>query len=144
MRAIFFKTIIITLTIGLLVLSGCSATYQTVAKYTDSGEILVGQLIHNLEQGSASFSIKSETSSFACNGIGERPYYIPSGLSCAGQRGRGFASCTDGRTVNFEWVAEACTRVRGSGKDSLGNQFIFIADYDQSIESMKSELQPTK
>ena len=119
-----FFVIYLLLTISL---GGCSVTYNAVAKYSNSDEILVGSVEHNLMQGSASFKLNGLESGLACEGIGERPYYIPSNLVCAGQKGRGFGSCSDGRTVKFDWEAHSCTFSSGVGKDSLENLFYFFA-----------------
>jgi hypothetical protein len=122
-------------------LAGCStATYKTVVAYSDLPEMLVGTLEHNFMQGSASFNVKSEKSGIVCEGIGERPYFVPSNWVCEGQRGRGFATCTDGRKFQFEWLAQSCFRVVGSGKDSRGNVFRLIADIDKDTAAMKDDI----
>lgn len=131
----------------IIAMGGCSITYKTVVTYSDIKNILIGTVRHNIIDGSASFQFKGRDSELSCNGIGERPYYIPSSWTCEGQRGRGFGTCSDGRTLKFEWVADTCTLIYGKGEDSLGNSFYFTAgmseeevnDYIDKIQNGMSE-----
>lgn len=129
-------TIIVTLTV---ILNGCT-TYDGVAIY-GSDEILVGTIEANVMQGSASFQFKSKKSALSCEGIAETPYYIPNSFTCEGQRGRGFAACSDGKrkeTVKFEWavVDPSCQYMDGNGVDSLGKTFYFVTGMNET-EALK-------
>lgn len=123
----------------IIIMIGCSITYKAVATYTDvNGKepiLLIGTVNANIMEGSGSFKFKGMKSELSCDGISERPYYIPSNFTCEGQRGRGFGSCSDGRTFKFEWEADECTLIHGTGKDSLGDSFYFTAGMNENEEN---------
>jgi len=104
-------------------LLGCYANYKAVATYGGDKEILIGNVEHNLSDGSASFKFQGTRSNLECNGFAERPYYIPPVSMCEGQRGRVSGNCSDGTTFQYEWEADSCYLSHGKGIDSLGNSF---------------------
>ncbi len=115
------------ISICLLILpSGCTVTYKAVVNYENSKDLLIGTIDNNTYQGSASFQFRSISTSLTCEGIAERPYYIPSAWTIKGQRGRGFGKCSDGRDLKFEYETDEYGAY-GRGKDSLGNFFYFIS-----------------
>ena len=128
-------------------LFGCNIQYQAVGKYSNLDEFLIGDFDHNLLDGSASFQFKGTRSNLTCSGIGEGPDYIPSKWICEGQKGKGSGSCSDERTLKFEWEADSCTLTHGKGEDSLGNTFYFVTglnkdeikDYTNKVKNGMSQ-----
>ena len=92
--------------------------------FDDHNEVFVGHVKHNLLTGTAEITAKGKVTGMTCSGT-SRVTDIPNpfALNCAGQRGVADLTCTDGRQVHIDWVAESCTRGKGSGKDQNGNTF---------------------
>ena len=125
-RANIKRKIILALFVLLMLASlliGC-ATYPAVATFQDYNEVLYGQLNTNLLVGASDFSMEGKVKGLKCNGISKVTYIPPFG-QCIGQRGDIFATCTDGRSITGEWVAQSCASGYWRGKDSNGNIFAF-------------------
>ena len=90
-------------------ISGCTVTYKAVGTYDNFNEVLLGTVNADLMTGGGEFEMEGKNTKIRCNGRSNPPHYVPSSLSCAGQRGDGYGKCSDGRRIIFEWVANTCT-----------------------------------
>jgi len=122
---------IAVLLLALFSIHGC-ATYKAVGTFKDIDQIMVGNVDHNLFLGGASFELTGVHSNIKCEGQAMKPDFIPNILFCEGQRGRGVGRCTDGRKIEFQWVADSCTKSHGQGEDSLGNTFYFTSGQSET------------
>jgi len=116
-----------------VLLAGCSVKYKAVGAFDDFNEVFIGEVDHNLMGGGATFSVETKNANIKCDGVAYRPDYIPPlSLTCAGQRGRGRVSCSDGRRMNIEWFATSCTTGYGEGADKGGTTFRFAFGFDDA------------
>ncbi len=118
--------------IAVVAISGCTITYKAVGRFDDYNEVFIGDVQHTIFKGGASFSVESKNSNIRCEGTAFPPYYYPSMIGCAGQRGRGNVRCSDGRRMNIEWVAKSCAQGYGEGSDKDGVTFRFVFGLDES------------
>jgi S1-C subfamily serine protease len=121
----------ISIPLLILLLSSCTQTYKVVGTFNDFNEVVLGTVVADLSTGGGTFSAKGKNSDLSCDGYASPPHIIPGLFSCAGQQGKGSAQCDDGRSIEFDWVAESCTWSHGAGKDSMGNNFYFTAGLDE-------------
>jgi S1-C subfamily serine protease len=116
-----------------VLLEACSFTSTVVATLDDYDELLVGQVKRGLWSG-GEFTVTGVNTNLSCHGNVLPPYAVANNLSlsCAGMVGRGNAECSDGRTLEFKWVADSCSRKHGEGKDSIDNSFYFVIGLDEA------------
>lgn len=105
-------------------LAGCTVEYKMVGQFDDYNELIVGDLVHDLSNGTARITARAQNSDLVCEGH-SYVTYKPGGLGCTGQRGRANLECSDGRTAEGEWTANTCTTGFGRGKTSDGSSFRF-------------------
>lgn len=129
------------LLIALIPLSftSCELHYKAVGKFDDYNEVFVGDVVHDPLVGGASFNVEAVNSKIKCEGYGRRPDYMPFSLGCAGQRGRGDATCSDGRKVTMEWVATSCSTGYGKGVTADGVNFKFAFGMNEELANKELE-----
>jgi S1-C subfamily serine protease len=119
--------------LAITMLAGCSVKYKAVGAFDNFNEVFIGEVDHNLMGGGATFFVETKNANIKCDGIAYRPDYIPPmSLTCAGQRGRGRVSCSDGRRMNIEWFATSCSTGYGEGADKDGVTFRFAFGFDDA------------
>lgn len=131
-----------SLLLASVLLAGCTAEYQAVGGFDDHNEVFVGTVKHNLLSGTAEITATGKVTGMVCKGT-SRVTEIPNpfALNCAGQRGVADLTCDDGRRIRVDWVAESCTRGKGTGKDQKGNTFTlsFGMNGKQAQEAFEKE-----
>ena len=127
------------LTVTCFSLSGCELEYKAVGRFDDYDEAFIGTVKADPLVGGAVFHIEQVNSKIACDGEAGQPDYIPFSLGCAGQRGHGDATCTDGRKIQFKWTATSCNTGYGKGTSQDGINFQFA--FGQSEELANQELE---
>lgn len=108
---------------GFLAISGCVIESKALVKFDDYNEVFVGQVKHNIATGGAIFNTEAVNTKVTCNGVADKPDYLPFSLGCAGQSGSGEATCSDGRTAKFRWEATSCKSGFGKGFTQDGIKF---------------------
>ena len=121
----------------LMSLSGCIVTYPAIARFQDFNEVLYGEVKADLLVGGSDFTLEGKVTGIRCQGS-SNVTYIPSSLSCRGQRGEIFATCSDGRSVTGEWFGQSCKTGYGRGIDNSGNAFVF--NFGMSTSEAESQL----
>lgn len=106
-----------------LLLSGCEIESKALVKFDDYNEVFVGQVKSNVLTGGAVFNTEAVNTKVTCEGHADKPDYIPFSLGCAGQKGGGEATCSDGRTAKFRWEATSCKSGFGVGYTQDGIKF---------------------
>ncbi len=126
---------------GALVLSGCTASYKAIATFDDYNEIMVGTVIHNMATGGGTFEMRGEISGINCSGQAVLTTIPPTG-SYAGQGGKIYAKCTDGRTVTGEWWATSLTTGFGRATDESGAGIALTFGYsnEEAMALIEKEL----
>lgn len=125
--------VILLFSVLAVLLEACSFTSTVVVTLDDYDELMVGQVKRGLWSG-GEFTVTGVNTNLSCHGNVLPPYAIANNLSlsCAGMVGRGNAECSDGRTLEFKWVADSCSRKHGEGKDSIDNSFYFVIGLDEA------------
>ena len=139
------KFLIITLSIIIVpLLTGCTA--NVIGKFDDFNEVFSGTIDLDMN-GHGIIKVKSTPNNIVCKGKGWLTFIPASSYwlgTCKGQRGEAQLSCDDGRTINGEWVCEACTRIKGEGKSNLNESVTFYITpnkkkTDKKIEEYKTD-----
>ena len=108
----------------ILFLNGC-VSYNVVGKFDNYDEVFLGDVDHNLLIGVGDIKAKAEKSGIICEGQSSVTYIPPFSLGCKGQRGIAPLLCSDGRTINVNWIATSCTTGYGTGNDQDNTTFSF-------------------
>lgn len=113
------------MTMGLI----CNISFYFVAQNTHSCDLFSGKVVDNLRNGHAVTRFFFPNGA-ACNGNSYVSYYPPGG-GCAGQQGKVYNTCSDGRTIKGEWTVTSptCKVGYGTASDSYGNDYDFTFGY---------------
>ena len=104
--------------------AACAFGYQARGNLSDvSGEMRGKAYPGN--SGGGRFVLTDRAGTLACDGSANPPNASSSPGSCEGEKGIGVMRCSDGRVINFEWLAASCRSMRGSGVDAQGNRMEF-------------------
>jgi hypothetical protein len=80
------------LLILLLAMSGCGS-YEAIGTFDNYNEVMSDTVHANLLSGGGTFELIGKKSQFKCTGYAEPPSFIPSMMTCTGQRGRLHTDC---------------------------------------------------
>jgi len=125
------KATSVLLIIASLFLTGCSITYKSAGKFSDSSDKFIGTVEHNIWSGGGAISLDSVITDLKCSG---KAIYTGSLMTatCSGLGGTISMVCTDDRTLEGTWTTTSCTTGFGSGKDSKGHDFEFVFGLTES------------
>jgi len=115
-----------------IIFSGC-ATYKVVGKFENYDEIFIGDIDHNLLAGKGAIEATAQKSGIKCTGVSYVTYvplHSALGFGCSGQRGKAPMNCSDGRTLDVDWVATSCTTGEGRGLSNDGAVFTFAFGFN--------------
>jgi hypothetical protein len=131
-----FTKLLLCVLLLLIFLSGCSIKYKAVGKFEDNTEFFVGTVDHNLLRGKAKIDAIGTVTKIHCTGNSYVTHYPVLSLGCSGQKGKAPMTCTDGRRLDIDWIADSCTSGQGSGQDQYGRNFSLkfgLTDQDASF-----------
>lgn len=117
--------------------SGCIANFKAVGYFEEYNEIFVGDVTANLFSGGGNFKLIAKNSGIKCEGSSVVTE-IPNKLTCAGQKGEIFGTCSDGRIFRGEYRLATCTIGYGIGTDEFGHVFKFRFGFTE--EEVKNEI----
>ncbi|MFZ2266912.1 MAG: hypothetical protein WAV95_04960 [Azonexus sp.] len=110
-----------------VLLTACAFGYQARGSLSDVPGELRGKGYPG-NSGGGRFVLGEPGGRLTCDGEALPPARSPNPGSCAGEGGAGVLRCSDGREMNFTWLAMSCRSLRGSGVDTKGNRLEFVVE----------------